>query len=402
MKYFPYKLWFFLNFSGIGIILPQFSPFLFVDLGFQKPGLIFLCGQIGACLGVLFAGYRSDKSLNVRPLQLMASISIVVITFFIAHVPDMDIDDSYKFYLLTFLWSFAIFCLTANLSLGNVSFLQNEEESNDFGRVRLYGTLGFCTTNICLMFVERTSTEIMSYAPYLFLLGSLALFLMPFERKLAKKGSTFEPKESISIRSIYLLIKQPKFLFFWLILILFFFHFSPAEYIVSVRIQDINIKFFSESIKISPIPLAWSVATVTEIIFLFSSPYFLKKFKIHLFTFLSFIIGIVRFGFMIFLPLDTFVVFWQALHGIHFSSSFLGAILYIEKITPPRKLATALAFLVHVARCMGTGLGAFYLSGFVEEKQFSKLFLISTLFGVIALIAYFFYWRVYIKAKENQ
>ena len=382
--------------------MPQISPFLFVDLGFQNPGLIFLFGQIGACLGSLFAGYRSDKSLNVRTLQMVSSVPLILTSFFIAHTPNMEIDSSHKFYLLLFLWSFGIFCLTANLSLASVSFLQNEEKSDHFGGVRLYGTLGFGVINIFLMFLDKAPKEIMSYAPFMFILSGTALFWMPLKRKLAKKDKTFEPEESVSIRSIYLLVKQPKFLFFWIILFLFFFHFSPAEYIVSVHVQDINIKFFSGRIRISPIPLAWGLATIVEMIFLFCSPFILKKIDITLFTFLSFIVGILRFGFMIFLPLDTLVVCWQMLHGIHFGSSFLGAILYIEKIAPPRKLATVLALIFHTARCLGIGFGAFYFSQFVEEKQFSELFLISTLFGVIGLVAYFFYWMAYIRKKGQE
>ena len=315
----------------------------------------------------------------------------------------MKICAPYKFYLMFFLWSIGMFCLAANLSLGSVAFLQNEKESFHFGRVRLYGTFGFCSVNICLLFLDRTSTEAMSYAPYLFLLSSMALFLMPLERRLASKDKTFEPRETVSIKSIYFLLRQPKFLLFWIILFLFYFHFSPAEYIVSVYIQKMDIQFFSGSIKLSPIALAWSLATITETIFLFFSTYFLKRIEIYQFTLLSFIIGIIRFGLMIFLPLDTWIVYLQALHGFQFGSSVIGAILYIEKITPPRKLGTALALMVHVSRCLGTGLGAFYLSGFLEEGRFSDIFLISVITGLVGLILCFFYWMIYINnGKRNR
>ena len=392
---------FFLSFLGIGIILPQIGPFLFVDLGFEDPGLIFLGGQIGACLGAIVVGYRSDKSLNIRSLQMIVSVPLVVAYFFIASIPDMAIHTPYKFYLMLFLWSFGMFCLAANLSLGSVAFLQNEKESFHFGRVRLYGTFGFCSINICLSFLDRTPTEAMSYAPYLFLLSSMALFLMPWERKLPGKDKTFEPEETVSIKSIYFLLRHPRFLFFWIILFLFYFHFSPAEYIVSVYVQKMDIQFFSGAIKLSGVALAWSLATITETIFLFFSPYFLKKIGIYQFTILSFIAGIIRFGLMMLLPLDIWIVYLQALHGVQFGSSVIGAILYIEKITPPRKLGTALALMVHLSRCLGTGLGAFYLSGFVEEGRFSDIFLISVIVGLIGLIMYFFYWMVYINGKRN-
>ena len=400
--YLAYKLWFFLSFLGIGIILPQIGPFLFTELGFKNPGWIFLGGQIGACLGAMLVGYRSDRSLNIRSLQALVSVPLIITYFVIAFIPNMEIHDTCKFYLMFFLWSMGMFCLAANLSLGSVAFLQNEKESFHLGRVRLYGTFGFCSVNIGLLFLDKTSAEAMSYAPYLFLLSSMALFLMPLERRLASKDQTFEPRETVTIRSTYVLLRQPKFFLFGVILFLFYFHFSPAEYIVSVYIQKTDIQFFSGSIRLSPIALAWSLATITETIFLFVSPYLLKKMQIYHFTLLSFMAGIMRFGLMVFLPPDIWLVYLQALHGVQFGSSVIGAFLYIEKITPPRKLATALAFMVHVSRCLGTGLGAFYFSGFVEEGRFSDIFLISVVVALIGLILFFFYWMIYINnGKKN-
>ena len=85
--YLAYKLWFFLSFLGIGIILPQIGPFLFAELGFKDPGLIFLGGQIGACLGATVVGYRSDRSLNVRSLQMIVSVPLVITYFFYSIYP---------------------------------------------------------------------------------------------------------------------------------------------------------------------------------------------------------------------------------------------------------------------------------------------------------------------------
>lgn len=371
-----YKFWFLLFFVGMGLVVPQVGPFVFSELGIAAPGIIFLFGQFAMPLGSFLTGYISDKTLKIRLPVVSMSIIAGVSTLFFSGVGHGDV-----FYAGLF-FSLFMFATGGILSLMNVSYLQNGFESNLFGRVRLFGTLGFALSNAVLMFVKITPSAAIKISSGFFIMSTFALYLLPPGRDIA-----FHVHEQISWARIRRLSTSPLFLLFIIVMLLFYFSFSAAEYLVSDYIKTFTFP-------VEPVPFAWLIGTLVEIVLFFLSPFLLKKYGAIFLIGLSFAAGAVRLFLLTFVTSEAIVLFSQGLHGIQFSGAYLGALIYLKEKAHPQRLGSAQALYTTYSRCLGTGSGAFLLGNIAGSGNFPLAFEIAAWASVAGLFLLVWFFRV--------
>lgn len=363
---------------GLGINVPQVGPYFYNELKIQNPGVIFLSVQLMAPIGALFFGFLSDKTLSIRPYIVIetffAGFFTILISFFHDKIP-------YKTEIIAIVWGTYGFFLGGILPLMNVSYMQSGLSPNDFGRTRLFGTLGFLLVNLILIPFHFSREFILFGAGILFFIAIIPVYYLPKGRVLLEKAE----KTKVRFSDMVHLLKKPTFILFLIIMFMFYFQFSPAEYIISEYIDHFTFSSIFSEIHVETLPMVWLMGTSVEIGFFFISPYILKKWGLYITIGISFIAGFIRHASLGFFPLGLEIIIMQFLHGIHFSPAYLGSILFMEKNISPHLLATGQALVLITSRGLGAGFGGLFLGDLAGENLFIHVFWISAIVALIGL-----------------
>lgn len=373
----PFRLWYLIYFAGMGLFVPRMSPFVFRDLAPPDPGLLFLISQIALPLVSLLAGYISDVTLKTRRiiaiLLVIASFSVFYLATALPHSQIIS----------TVFFSLFIAGMAGVLPLVNISFLQNRRDAHFYGHTRLFGTLGFLLPNLLFSFIPIERPLLIQLSGVFFLLSLAILPFLPSSRPIEHDS------DAISLREMRRLLHSPIFLFFLILMFIYFFQYSPAEYIISnfIVAQSGTMPDFLPD----PVSLAWMLGTGIEILFFLASPWIISLRGELFLIIISFIAGIARYAFILLFPGGIALVLIQSLHGLHFGPAYVGSVLYVKHKAHPQRLGTAQALLLVVSRALGTGLGGFTLGNLANRGYTTEVFwvsLVSAMFGLLVLILY--------------
>lgn len=362
----------------MGLVIPQISPFIYSYLEIQQPGIIFFTAQMTLPAGALLSGYLSDKTLHVRyiafPLTLFGSAGLWALS-------QLTPGSEHKVLHATAGWSAFMFALGGIIPLINISYLQNGLNDRFFGRIRLYGTLGFTLPNGWLMMSYFSPKEAIYFGALATLASAGFLFLLPLGRAIPEKGLS-----PITLKKVHQLLTSSLFIFFLVLMFLFFFNFSVAEYVVSEYVRP--TKFV-----VDPVAFIWFLGTMVEVGFFVVSPGILhKQGPLGLISW-GFGASFLRYLLLFTLAPGTALLFAQGLHGIQFSGSHLGALIYLKDKTSPERLATAQALMTTFSKATGAGIGAFLLGNIAGNKEFSSVFLIASLTSACGIILLLLFMR---------
>jgi len=359
----------------MGLVIPQISPFIYSELKIKTPGYIFLIAQLALPLGTFITGYLSDKLLHVRyfsfTLTLVAGFSLM----YLSGTDNSESDTLIPLYT----WSLFMFAMGGIIPLINVSYLQNGFDPEIFGRVRLFGTLGFAIPNAVLLFIPMQPSQAIFWGSLFMLLSTNFIFFLPAGRNIAD-----HEKEIISLHKVWQLLKAPPFLLFLLITATFFFSFSTAEYVISDFVANLNFA-------VKPVPFIWLGGTIIEIGVFFISPILIRKYGPLFLIGMGLFAGLLRYTLTVSFTAHWAIILSQLLHGIQFSGGYLGALLYLKKKTQSQRLGTAQALYTTFGRASGTGAGAYFLGNLAGTGAYNYVFFISIIVTIIGLtlLSYF-------------
>ena len=361
----------------MGIVVPQISNYILKDLRVDNSYWVFLAGTIFLPIGSILIGYISDKSKGYKGLVTGLTILCSLSLFFFG-----DPQGSIIYFILT--WGGFIFSIISVMTLINVACLQSGLEKSKFGIVRLAGTIGFMMPNLFILifskkallsFIPIAAKSLIQFSSLLFLISLGPLILLPSHRKIPRK-------RNVKLPQIISLIFKTKFGLFTLVMSLFYFGFSSADYVIGAYIKPIDFSY-------DPIATTWLLGTSLEVIFFLVSAKVVTKTNEINFIILAIISAIVRFAIMVLYPPTALIIVIQVLHGIHFSPAHLGVILFIEKRVDGNYLASANASFMILARSTGEGLGAVVLGSLAQAGQFKQSFILCLFVNVLVLILIF-------------
>ena len=383
-----YKIWFALFFTGMGLVIPQIGIFIPDVLKIPDPGNIYLYGQVAMPVGAFIAGYISDKTMHVRYLALSWTILAGLSLIGLSDLPwGLFTELSGVKLGATIFWSSFMFFMGGIIPLINISYLQNGHSFELFGRVRLYGTLGFAIPNGILSFAPNLGAgEAIRWAGIFMIVSVFFLFLLPKGRE----GG--EQVAQITFKKTWTLLRTPLFLFFLSVTLMFYFSFSTAEYVMSPYIvQKVQNLGLVEIIR--PQYFIWFLGTLVEICFFVVSPFLIRRFGPLFLIALGLSAGTLRYMLSAFFENDMASVLTQGLHGVQFAGCYLGALLYLREKTNPRRLATAQALYTTFGRALATGGGSFILGNLAAVGAYTLAFHISAIVSIAGLILLFFFAR---------
>lgn len=356
-------------------LLSGFYFFYFAVVGIYiifLPKVLSWIGYSGVEIGIVFAtaplvrffvpfafikGLKLTHGIFVSALALMLGASFL---FYIT---------LHNFYALVF--SNILLGIAMSMILPYVEVVALHVISKErYGRVRLYGSVGFII--VALVLVKFLNTPQTAVHFLVFTVFFTALFGYLISKREKKQSSSLEDENgSMNIRSHWKL---------WVGLTLMQVSFGPFY-------NFFTIYETAHGISMDMTVYLWSFGVIIEIIMFIFQGKLLQKNLLTLLQFTMFMTA-VRWGLLFLFPSSLFVSFFtQSLHALSFALFHSSAISYLFSLYKQKKLAQQL--FLGITYGFGGFVGAMY-SGYVYEYLPNYLFLSSAL---IALIAFLFLRR---------
>ncbi len=135
MMFFQYAIW--------GAWLPILYPFLTGHRRFtmDQTGMILMAGAVGAVIGPFLAGQAADRAFATEKVLALSHGIGAVLVWFLADV------ESYATFMWVSLFYGLIYAPTLSLT-NSLAFHHLPDRDRDFGRVRVWGTVGWIVAGI--------------------------------------------------------------------------------------------------------------------------------------------------------------------------------------------------------------------------------------------------------------
>lgn len=251
--------------------------------------------------------------------------------------------------------------------------------SGDFGRVRLWGSIGFILASICFGFLFNKSLFLLPAVlggTYLMSLLSVAKIKIPIIPEHANLKIQITKNEVIFIFSSILSMIGTGILINYFSLFL-------------------SEKGYSES----EIGYAWAVGVVAEIVMFYYMPYIFKKFEINTIIAISCVASIFRFFLISMIDNKELMYTAQILNGIGYGWLHLGSVERIKHFKNPN-FGQALYFSLVIG--FGMGIGGLGISYYLKTSSIENIFYIAIAFKVAALLVIFLNFKERFKLIDNK
>ena len=135
----------FLQYAIWGAWLPILFPFLLWHRAFtfDEVSMIFAAGAVGAIIGPFIAGQIADRSFATERFLALSHLAGAVLVWFLAEV------ESFRLFLALSLVYGLVYAPTLALT-NSLSFHHLPDRDRDFGRVRVWGTVGWIAAGIAV------------------------------------------------------------------------------------------------------------------------------------------------------------------------------------------------------------------------------------------------------------
>lgn len=355
--------YYFFYFAVVGIYI-IFMPKVLLDLGYTplEVGIIFSAAPFMRFLLPFF--FRHFISLTPRVYQLSLLFTFLGALLFIATINDFWV----------YLAANLLFGAAMGISLPYVETIALSSLSKRYyGRVRLWGSIGFVVIALWLGKVLSSPFEALYY------LSAITFLTLLFGTMLTKYDtiSHSTPQEDASF-------SLSKYWAFWVSIFLMQVSFGGFYNFFTIYETEHGISLEMTS-------WMWSFGVICEIFMLYFQGPLLQRNLLHILQFATFVAA-VRWMILYLYPESVLLTFAsQSLHAISFALYHTAAITYVFSLYTQKKLAQQ--FLLGIAFGLGGSVGA-VLSGEIYGEY---LFLVMSLIAFIAFAILF----VHQKRKES-
>lgn len=373
-----YWITYFLIFAAIAALYP-FFPLLLQAKGLSPSKVGFLMGSydLFSIIGLMTIGHFYDRVNSPGTVLLTIGSICIVVLFFLSGSTSLI-----ALILLTITMGFFVKSATSLIDARYGQTIKNPEKS--YGKARLAGSIGFLLASLIIHFTHivqgsRPRSVFFGYSIFLAaaLIASLFLptqFIEQKEKSSESRGflktiRTFPPIYWIGLSIAFLssLSMSGHYTFFSLLL---------------------KNNFHTEDIS-----GFWAIGPLFEIPLFFFSGFLFIKFKLRTLWLFSLIAGIIRM--LVYSLAETVLPLYlvQVFHSLSFGLNHLCMINLITKHTSSE--SRGLAMSIYTA--IGMGFSMFtggIIGGLILQKgDFSLLFLIFSLFPLIAIIISFIFLK---------
>lgn len=364
----------FLEYAIPGATLPVLSYYLMSRLGFtsMQASIVMAMGPLSAFIALPLATYIGDRYLTAE--RLLALCHILAAIFMASLV---FVDRFAVFVVVYFCYGLAF---VPTMALTNtVAFHHARDARRDFGRVRLWGTIGWVAVAWVFGYLWLGSGEHRSERLFhALVLSSMASFTLavyaltlPRSSVNPSKDATFIPKDALR------LFLRPSLMLLGILTVLTtlthqFLYFGMGPYLSDIGFAD------------NQIMPSMSLGQITEIVFIGTVGAILVRVGFKTVLMLSMLANMFRFAVFALGGPPWLILVGLSMHGICYAFFFTAVFIYVNDHAGPKTRAGAQQ-LFHLL--MG-GFGT--LAGFLTAGLAGRLFADST----TGAVAYGAFWLV--------
>lgn len=319
-------------------------------LGFSATQIAwsYSCTSIAAIISPVLVGVIADRYFSAQKVLAFLHIAGAVLLIVITQQTDFrSFMPMLLLYALTYMPTLAI--------TNSIAFKNLEDAEGDFPRVRVLGTIGWIFSGLTVGFVptmlgfndiSTTSIPFVVTAAASILLAIYALFLPDTPPQ--SGNSKIDLKELLGLNALGLL-KDRAFAVFALCSFLFSIPLAFYYQFANGFLTQVGLKNAT----------GWmTLGQFSEIIFMISLPFFLKRYGIKRVLILGFVTAAIRYGFFMYggtenLLMYTLLFGGILLHGVSYDFYFITAYIYTDRKAPAHMRTAAQGLLTLI--CMGLG-----------------------------------------------
>jgi PPP family 3-phenylpropionic acid transporter len=327
---------------GYYLALGSYLPY--ISLYFQRMGLSGM--QIGLLAAIpvlvtsstalIWSGFADARRWHRQILHTNLLLAAVVVLL-------LSTASTFQA-LIPFIVVFALFTGPIVPLLDSSSLEIAESHHSSYGRLRLWGAIGWIFANLLIGFlIQKLNIHWLFYGCTIAL---LITFLFSFYQP--KRQHVLKTSLGGGLKALFLSIP---FLVFLVSMLLISLTFGAANTFFSIYLDSIGAK---ESI----IGLGWAVAAMSEIPVLLYSGHLMRRFGSTGLLKISFATLVVRWILYGFIHTPFLAILVQLLHGLSFSTYLVGSVTYVNERAPEGMSTSALSVLNIVTFGIGSFCGA--------------------------------------------
>ena len=360
--------YYFFYFALVGVYV-IFMPKVLLDLGYStvEVGIIYAAAPFMRFLLPFI--FRHYLALTTRVYLLSLLFTFIGTIIFINSV------ESFWLYLLANL----LFGASMGISLPYIETIALSYLSkNRYGKVRLWGSLGFMGIALWLGKILETPYEALYY------LSAMAFFTFIFGALLTKYDTTLHESAQDDVS-----FSLSKYWAFWTSVFLMQVGFGGFY-------NFFTIYETSHGVSLEMVSWMWSFGVICEIVMLYFQGPLLQRNLLNILLFATFITALRWMMLYLFPDSVTLTFASQSLHAISFALYHTAAITYVFSLYTQKKLAQQ--FFLGIAFGLGGSVGA-VLSGQIYGE---KMFLIEAIITFMAFMVLWIHQKRRIAYETNE
>lgn len=382
----------FLEFFIWGAWLPKTFGYLgTLQFDWWEKALAMNAFAIASILAMFFSNQFADRNFAAEKFlafsQLVGGLAILALTW---------VTDFWPFFLLLLVHS--IFYVPTISITNSIAFANVKDPQNEFGPVRLWGTIGWIAASAPMVFI-LAGEGAAEATRYIYLVAGIASLVLA-AYSLALPHTPPKPASAGSEKFAWLesmkLLREP----FMLILFLVTFIDSTVHTCYFIYTDTFLMKIGIPSNMVMP---AMSIGQVAEIGTMAVLGYCLKQLGWR-YTMVIGILGhTLRFAVFAWLPIPWLAVAINVVHGICYAFFFATVYIFVDEFFPKDARSSAQGLFNFMILGMGP-LVAYFLWPYLGEVfhgDFEKLFLVPSGIALVAAVLLFLFFHPPEKAEAT-
>ncbi|MDV2885115.1 MULTISPECIES: MFS transporter [Alkalihalophilus] len=361
----------FFAYSTMTIVMSYIPLYFQADgLSGNEVGILMAIGPFATIIAQPFWGFMSDKYKTIKRMIVISAIGVVI-----AAAGFMLMGQFYGYLIMMFVLFLFLSPLTA---LGDsLSQKTATLKGVSFGRIRMWGSLGFATTSLLTGYVLTTIGVERVMIPMII----MAVLALVMALTIEDVKGTNKPVTIISALKIGL---NKKLMFFLLCVVFISITHRANDSYLGLYIVGLG---GAESL----IGWAWFVGVSAEALVFATSPLWFRKFNPLSFIVIAGFIYSIRWVLMGMITSPWMVLPLQLTHGISFGMFYIAAFQYVNKLIPEHLQATGHVLFITtffgLSGIFGSLFGGWMIDGFGLKALYFCLG-VSALIGVAGLMIF--------------
>lgn len=316
----------------------------------------------GAIIAPFIVGLIADRFFNAEKVLAVLHLAGGVLMF--AMYQSNDVAEFYPYvlgYMIVFMPTLAL--------VNSVSFAQLSDPASQFGKIRVWGTIGWIVAGLVISYVFSWDSQANIESGFLantFLLCSAASFVLgvycftlpaTLPKGLGKKVTV---RDILGLDALALLKQRNFFIFF----------FSSVLICIPLAFYYQNANPFLTEIGVENATGKMTIGQMSEVLFMLALPIFLKRFGIKVTLMLGMFAWALRYVFFAFGDADEgmiLLIIGIALHGICYDFFFVSGQIYTDQKAGKEFKSAAQGLITLATYGVGMLIG-FWIAGKITDS----------------------------------